>query len=206
METRHIYSENELLQQLAKGDANAFRVVYDHFYLPVFRFAQQFTKHHQTAEDIATDSFLKLWEKRSGFTEWNKVKSFLFTTVRNACLNYLRDTKRHEQHHDQLRQITTLETEYDLTHHPVAERMYAYLEEEISRLPEKLKNILLLQLQGHTNTEIAAKMGLAEKTVRNLKVDAIKALRIALLMKDSPSLLPFALLLLTMPPKMLLMA
>lgn len=189
-----MYKEEELLQQMGEGDTNAFRLVYDHFYLPVFRFARKFTDHHQAAEDIATDSFLKLWEKRTGFTEWSKMKSFLFTTVRNACINYLRDEKRHAAHHDQLLRSTTLNTEYDLTQHPVAERVYAYMEEEISRLPEKMKAILLLQLSGHSNDEIAGKMGLAEKTVRNLKVEALKTLRIALLNKESFSLLLFTLL------------
>lgn len=175
--------EKDLLQRVANGDTQAFRRVYDHFYLPVFRFAWRFTDQYQAAEDIATESFLKLWEKRKGFEEWNKMKSFLFTTVRNACLNYLRDEKRHAAHQDKLR-IMTPDAAYDLAQHPVAERVYDYMEEEIGRLPEKMKSILFLQLRGLNNEEIAVKLGLAEKTVRNLKVQALKMLRIRLLNKE----------------------
>lgn len=196
LRNKHIQSDDDLVQQVAAGDVDAFRLVYDHFYLPVFRFARKYTGHHQVAEDITTDSFLKLWEQRAGFSEWAKLKSFLFTTVRNACINWLRDEKRHASHRQRLLRIMDVnpEMDYELTRHPVAERVFHYLEDEINRLPEKMKTILLLQLNGYSNQEIAMKIGLAEKSVRNLKVEALKTLRVGLLKKGDFALLLFTFL------------
>ncbi|HEY8388477.1 MAG TPA: sigma-70 family RNA polymerase sigma factor [Parasegetibacter sp.] len=160
----------------------------------IFRFALKFTDHHQAAEDIATEILLKVWENRSGFTEWNKLKSFLFTSVRNASINYLRDEKRHAAHHDQILRETTPEYIHEIMHHPVSEQVFAQIEDLIRLLPEKMKSVLILQLHGLSNNEIALKMGLAEKTVRNLKVEALKMLRIEILNKESFSLLFFTVL------------
>lgn len=170
--------------QLAGGNERAFKILYDLQFLSIFRFAKKFVENRQAAEDITTDAFLKLWDKRGDFDNMQKVKSFLFTTTKNACLNYLRDERRHTANHEQLLSFLSQQSEKNVQQHEITEQILKYIEEEIEKLPVKLKNILRLHLNGMKNAEIAGELGIAEKTVRNLKVDAMKALRIAVLKNE----------------------
>jgi DNA-directed RNA polymerase specialized sigma24 family protein len=41
---------------------------------------------------------MKVQNGRTGFSAWDTMKTFLFKTARNACLDWLRDEKRHAAH------------------------------------------------------------------------------------------------------------
>jgi RNA polymerase sigma-70 factor (ECF subfamily) len=178
------YNESDLVYRLAHDDRQAFEILYQQYFLSVFRFANRFVNDRAAAEDITTESFVKLWNKRNDFDVNEKLKSFLFVATKNACLNYLRGEKRLAHNQQQLEAALALETENNFAQHPVTENVYQYLYEEIEKLPPKMKTILQLHLQGLSNDEISAQMNIAEKTVRNLKVEAIKLLRIAILKRD----------------------
>lgn len=135
----------------------------------------------QAAEDITTETFLKIWDKKINFESVPKLQSFLFTTVRNACRNWLRDEKRHADDHQKLAFILEQQTEMEFMANDITEKVYVYLQDEINKLPLKSRSIIRLQLLGLKNEQIANELGMSEKTVRNLKSDALKFLRIALL-------------------------
>jgi RNA polymerase sigma-70 factor (ECF subfamily) len=162
-------------------DQKAYEEVYNQHYLSVFRFAKKFVDNRAAAEDITTDVFTKLWSKRVDFSETSGVRSFLFTATRNACLNYLRDEQRHTEIQEELAQLLSPQTENDLLREQIKEKVYQYIQEEIEKLPAKMKTILQLHLQGIKNEEIGKKLDISEKTVRNLKTEAIKLLKIAVL-------------------------
>lgn len=43
-----------------------------------------------SVDDIVQDAFVALWERRQAFASERSVKAFLYTAVRNSCLNLLR--------------------------------------------------------------------------------------------------------------------
>jgi RNA polymerase sigma-70 factor (family 1) len=165
---------------LATGNKKAFEALYRSRWLPVFHFIKRFVIDQQAAEDITTDTFLKCWQQREGFEHLEKLDSFLFTVARHACLNYLRDEKRRSAKQKAL--LVTLEREEqpDLAEREVAVLVYQYIYAEIDKLPGNMQAVLRLHLEGVKNDAIAAQLGIAEKTVRNLKVEAIKTLRLRL--------------------------
>ncbi|MBS1567751.1 MAG: RNA polymerase sigma-70 factor [Bacteroidetes bacterium] len=175
------YNEQELLSRLAANDVKAYEELYNHHYLSIFRFARKFVDMRAAAEDIVTDVFVRLWTRRADFSSFSGVRAFLFTATRNACLNYLRDEKKHSDIHHQLSALMPSETEDDAFRQQVAEEVFRYIQEEIAKLSPKMKAILQLHLQGVKNDEIARQLDISEKTVRNLKAEAIKLLRIAML-------------------------
>jgi len=165
---------------LASGDKQAFETLYRHRYLPVFHFIKRFVADQQAAEDITTDTFLKVWKKRKDFAGLEKLDAFLFTVARRTSLNYLRDEKRHWSKKRLLYAGGGAEEQPDLAEQEVAVRVYQYIYEEIGKLPGNMQAVLRLHLEGIKNADIAGQLGLAEKTVRNLKVEAIKTLRLRL--------------------------
>ncbi|KAK6033546.1 hypothetical protein OSTOST_00140 [Ostertagia ostertagi] len=48
----------------------------------------------QVAEDIASDCFLKVWEKRDIFYELAVLKTYLYRAVRNSCISHQRKKAR----------------------------------------------------------------------------------------------------------------
>ncbi|HQX95447.1 MAG: sigma-70 family RNA polymerase sigma factor [Chitinophagaceae bacterium] len=181
MEDYNSYDEKDLLRLFALDNSKAFEAIYKRYYLSVFRFAKNMLPDSQAAEDITTETFLKIWDKKINFESLPKLESFLFTTVRNACRNWLRDEKRHAADHQKLVGILEVQTEMDFMTNEITEKVYIYLQDEINKLPFKSRSILRLQLLGLKNQDIAKELGMAEKTVRNLKSDALKLLRFALL-------------------------
>jgi RNA polymerase sigma-70 factor, ECF subfamily len=65
----------------------------DHF-TGLCQFAVGYVKDQEVAKEIVQDAFVSLWEKRKTIDLSKPVKTYLSTTVRNRCLNYLRDHKK----------------------------------------------------------------------------------------------------------------
>ena len=70
-----------------------FKEIFDRYYLPVKSYGFQYIEDDEIVEDFVQDAFLKVWEKRADFYFVAAIKSFLYMSVRNACLDYLRHQK-----------------------------------------------------------------------------------------------------------------
>jgi RNA polymerase sigma factor (sigma-70 family) len=173
-----LHNAPEVVAALAAGDPQAVEKFYRSRWLAVFHFIRRYVTEQAAAEDIATDTFLKCWERRGDFNSLVRVDVFLFLTAKNVCLNWLRDTRRHSARERELYAELENAEQPDLEEQEVAVRVYQYIYEEIGRLPEKMQQVLRLHLEGIKNEEIASRLGIAEKTVRNLKTEAIRLLRL----------------------------
>ncbi len=184
---RVLTGDTELLDALKQGESHAFNEVYGLFYKPLCYFAEKITGDSSQAEDIATESFVKLLQKNPDFETIPHLKSFLYTTTKNACYDYLRMQKRHEQTHTEMKYLADIseeETEQAVIMAEVLQAIYT----AIDQLPDKYKAVLKLALiEGLSNDEIVAQTGIAYQTVRNHKSAAIKLLRISLFKNSSIS-------------------
>ena len=180
-------NDNEILPALKKGDANAFDYVYKLYFKPLCYFAEKIMGASDIAEDIVTESFVKLLQKNPDFETLINLKSFLYTTTRNGCFDELRMKKRHENIHLEMRYLATLseeEIENNIIQAEVLQAIYTAIEE----LPDKYKNVAKLALvEGKNNDEIVTETGMAYQTVRNHKSEGIKLLRLALFKNDDLS-------------------
>lgn len=177
---RVLSTDTELLEGLKQGNALAFDHVYSLYYKPLCYFAEKITGNAISAEDIATESFVKLLQKNPEFETLQHLKSFLYTSTKNACYDLLRMQKRHDHVHGELKYLAELseeETEHAVIMAEVLQAIYT----AIDRLPGKYKSVIKLALiDGMDNEEIAAETGMAYQTVRNHKSEGIKLLRISL--------------------------
>lgn len=184
---RILTGDTELLNALKQGESHAFTEVYGMFYKPLCYFAEKITGESSHAEDIATESFVKLLQKNPDFETIPHLKSFLYTTTKNACYDYLRMQKRHEQTHTEMKYLADIseeETEQAVIMAEVLQAIYT----AIDQLPDKYKTVLKLALiDGLNNDEVVAQTGMAYQTVRNHKSEAIKLLRISLFKNGSIS-------------------
>lgn len=121
------------------------------------------------AEDVVQDCFVKLWQKEAA-----NDKSFLFTAVRNACIDQLRrnDPLCHDVQPQDLDGTITDSAAQDQSF------LEARLWQAIDDLPARQRQALLLcKRDGKTYREAAELMDISEKTVEHLLGNALKHLR-----------------------------
>jgi len=162
--------------QIKYGDKLAFEKVFKEHYQHLCNFAFQFLKEKAASEEIVQDVFFKLWEKRES-TEIKTIKSYLFSTVRNSCLNQIkhleiRDT--YKQHNEAQIQYSEQQN-YDSV---VENELSNHIEKAISSLPvERQKVFKLSRFEGKKYKEIAEELGVSVKTVESQMSKALKFLR-----------------------------
>lgn len=70
-------------------DMKAYETLYTMLSPQLTNFCFSFVKSRETAEEIVSDVFIKLWQIRNKLTEINNLKVYLYTIARNFCLNYI---------------------------------------------------------------------------------------------------------------------
>jgi RNA polymerase sigma-70 factor (family 1) len=168
----------EIIKPFNKGDPEAFARIYLEFYPFIYSYVHKRISASPSTPDIVADSFTKLLQKRGSFKNLRIVKSYLFQTAKNGCLDYLKHARleREKALEIQKRELALGEDIFD----PSESRaeLLVRIHKVIERLPRKCRQIFLLYYtDGLTITEIAGLLGISEKTVFNQKTIAIKILK-----------------------------
>lgn len=82
------------LRRLQLGDSKGFRWLFEHYHQKVFSYSLRFVKNRQVAEEITSDVFLKLWEKRSQIQTEGSLQQLLLTITRGMAIDHLRKVAR----------------------------------------------------------------------------------------------------------------
>jgi len=165
---------NVLNNKILRIDEREFKNLFDEFYQALCVFASTYLKDDALAADIVQESFVKFWNKREGFDNYFKVKSFLYTMVRNDCLNYIRD------HRLKREDLSVIESSKFYTEALVEEEVYRMFYNAVESLPQQTRQVIECALDGMKSSEIADRLGIAESSVHTLKKLAYKKLRVAL--------------------------
>lgn len=140
---------------------------------PVFEhIAYSYVGSREEAADIVSDCFTRLWEKRDTVLS-ESVLSYMYTTVRNACINYRKSARHNNEVYQSL-----LETEGDLmdiftetiSHSDpsevFAEDILAITRESLKKVPDEQKEAFLRhRIDGLSYQEIAAALGIPRSRV-----------------------------------------
>lgn len=152
-----------------------FERIYDLHFNALCAFAYKYLNDVLSVEDLVQEAFISLWEKRADFRDRMAIKSFLFTSVRNKCLNQLKHKKVKKKHEEHL--VYELESEQFFTRAVIEEETFNRLYIEIENLPESARYIMLLALNGLKNPEIAEKLSVSVNTVKTQKKIAYSKLK-----------------------------
>lgn len=82
--------DDELMQQVATGDMDAFHDLYDRASKSVYGFALSITQNTYDAEDVLQETFLKVYAKAGEYLPQGKPMAWIFTITRNLALSRLR--------------------------------------------------------------------------------------------------------------------
>jgi RNA polymerase sigma-70 factor (ECF subfamily) len=179
--------EKNLIILLKKGDQNAFGLLF-HFYYPgLVMYAFQFTANMENAEEIVQNFFVRLWEKHEKIELCDSLKNFLFLSVRNGSLDFLKHQRIEKKYINEMIELSRHHLAYDIDLF-VSSELQKRLKQGIDLLPEKCREIFVMsRMQGRKNNEIAAELNISKRTVETQISKALKVLRVEL--KDYVGLL-----------------
>jgi RNA polymerase sigma-70 factor (family 1) len=178
MSLRFLYQDDfTLLQNFRNGDISAFRCIYNTHYRPLCHFANCRIKDSTQAEDIITEGFIALWQKRMEFETYKGLTAFLYTCTKNACTNHINRIRRHSFSHQEMAYLFDHSEPFESVD-GIRNDLIQFSIIESENLPPAMKNIFqLLYIEGFSATEIAEKLNLSVHTVRAQKANAIKRVR-----------------------------
>jgi RNA polymerase sigma-70 factor (ECF subfamily) len=154
-------------------DLPSYEKLFRELFKPLCGLGIKYVGDPDEARNLVHEVFITVWEKFDTLPPDTNYKSYLFTSVRNRCLNYLRDKKNHlplekmaESKFSEINtQLETAELEKEI-------------EMAINSLPEKCRQVFELnRMEGLKYAEIAEKLGISVKTVEAQMSKALSVLR-----------------------------
>jgi RNA polymerase sigma-70 factor (ECF subfamily) len=161
-------------------DESTLESLFKDYFIGLCQFAVGYVKDHEVAKEIVQDAFVSLWEKRQTIDLSKPVKSYLSATVRNRCLNYLRDHKKFSNDLLALENLSN-ETIYDQPDQLVESDIRIQITIAIEELPEKCREIFKLsRFQNLKYQQIADELQISVKTVETQMSKALQHMRFRL--------------------------
>lgn len=171
---------DENLHIIEKLDKKSFEILFKQYFSVLCQFARKYVRDLDTSKEIVHDCFVSFWDKRESIDLSKPVKTYLFTSVHNRCLNYIRNNKKFDQNVENFELL-------DLSHHHVAsdslveQEVSSQIHNAIESLPEKCKEIFKMsRFEDMKYKDIAEKLNLSVKTVEAQMSKALQVMRTSL--------------------------
>ena len=155
-------------------DKTEFDQLFKQYYPQLYYYAFSFVNSIETSKDIASDAFESVWQNFS-YINKETAKAYLYTFVRNKCIDYLRHQNIHEQY---------VELYTEITQH--------YIEVEYQEMDEKVASIrrAMQKLTPHTRhileecyihrkkyQEVADELNISTNAVKKHIIKALQTIR-----------------------------
>lgn len=167
------YTDINLYKRIQKGNELAFDMLFKKYYAPLCRFALMFTKDNDNAEEIVQSFFVKFWQQRKKARIKSSLKSYLYTSVRNTSLNFLKKEITRANYE------LSYEENKEQTQEEIKNKDFVEIyDNAVNSLPTRTKEVYTLsKYEGLTYAEIAEYLQISAKTVENNMGIAFKKLR-----------------------------
>lgn len=167
----------ELQTQIARyGDEQAFAGLFRLLYDRLLRFCMQYVPAREAAEEIVSDVFVKIWNRREELGAIDNLEVYLFVAVKNHSLNHLEQyASLHVTAIDN--GISELSGSADPEKDMEWKELLGKLDIEVNRLPDQCKKVFkLIREEGFKYKDVAAILNISPRTVETQLFRAIKRL------------------------------
>lgn len=163
---------SSIIDGLIIGDENTYIFLFREYYVSLCSYSRRYVGRKDIAEEIVSETFLRIWENRESLNIKTSVKSYLFQAVCNNSLYYLRKLKRENQFVEFFQETESKNFGFAITsdeveeHSLIMEDISHKIDEAVCRLPEQQQRAFRLKrMDGKKTREVAELMGLSVKTV-----------------------------------------
>jgi RNA polymerase sigma-70 factor (family 1) len=182
MKNQNLHRLNEdtqfLIDRLRNGEEAAYQVLFNEYYKVLTIFANKYLKDIEESKELVQDLFVHLYERRTNLDINSSLKSYLFRSTHNRCINYINAQKIRNKYAEHV-SFTVDVKENSLEDEVTSIELENVLYKAISDLPPKCRSIFKMnRFEGLSNSEIAEKLKLSKRTVETQISKALKILRV----------------------------
>lgn len=168
-----------LFSRIQRDEKQAFDQLYVLHFDNLKQFAQQYIRHEEVADELVSELFIQVWLKRGTLHEISHPTRYLYRSVKNACLTYLKRENRHvrvpiddvDQASLQMGVIANPEQLLEY------KELLEHLEEAVDLMPDQRRIIFRMVKEDRLKSrEVAELLGLSVRTVENHVYRAVKQL------------------------------
>jgi RNA polymerase sigma-70 factor, ECF subfamily len=172
--------EGILINGLKNRDKVIFDYTFNHYYSGLCAFSMQYLNDKDAVEDLVQDFFVYLWMEGPRLQILHSLKSYLFSSIRNRCL----DIQKHQSVHERYKKhyLNSANVSDNISdYHLVESELNVLIMRSMDKLPPRCREIFnLSRVQGLSNQQISEQLNLSKRTVELQISNALKNLRLEL--------------------------
>lgn len=177
-------NDRELISGLREGSEKAYESLFSLYYVKLCLYAEHFLREKHSAREIVDDFFCELWMNSENIKIQSNLRAYLFSSIHNRCLKYLRHEKVKQEYANNQHYLFTdreiLEPVSDEM--PEAILFIRELEDKVAEaiemLPSECRKIFTLsRFDDLSYQEIAQQLGISVNTVKTQMARALQKLR-----------------------------
>ena len=88
---------SEVIKGINRKDEKAWKVLFDHFYVPLCHHSLRILRDEQVVADVVQETLIRLWNSNICFDSSRGMVVYLYRAVTNNSLKYLRDRNVEEE-------------------------------------------------------------------------------------------------------------
>jgi RNA polymerase sigma-70 factor (ECF subfamily) len=159
-------ADEVLLKSIANGDRYAFSLLYNRHLKDLHSYVYFACGNAEISADILQELFLKVWEEKKNFEKITCFKTYIFRCAKNKVIDHLRREKVKMLIYEEI--STADESDlYGADRHLISEECREMVNEAISLLPSKRRQILLLKTEQELSLdEIAVNLAISKSVVK----------------------------------------
>lgn len=167
---------NKLLNRIALyDDAIAYKELFSLYHSKLIHFSSLITHSRESAEEVVSDVFLKIWHNRSTLTRVENFHLYIYIITKNLSINCSLKQKRNKSFSLDDTVVEFKSIYLDPEQLMITGEMYKRILTAISELPPKCQLIFkLIKEDGLKYREVAALLDISLKTVENQMTIALK--------------------------------
>lgn len=175
------YTDQELLELIAKDDESAFTELYHRYWEDMFIAATKALRSKIEAGDVLQDIFLSIWNRRHELKIEGSFKSYLYTSVRYKVIHYIsKDITRY----DYLVLLADVSVNWlppDAEINLQLKELHQAVNNVVTQMPPKMQQVYILSRQDQlSHKEIADKLSLSVETVKKHIQHALQLIKATL--------------------------
>jgi RNA polymerase sigma factor (sigma-70 family) len=168
---------NDLLARLNNNDAAAHADLFKATYADLTVFVFRMIDNEDESEDIAISAITRLIGKKLTFSAVEQLKAYLYISVRNGALNYLRAAQKEDPFRKKLQEDLPLAEEPGVNKKYEMDHLRRLIDAGLGKLEKQCAAVIRLTMQNMQPDEIAKALNISPNQVYTQKSKGIARLR-----------------------------
>jgi RNA polymerase sigma-70 factor (ECF subfamily) len=153
----------QIIKQFSKKNCLAFKQIYEAYYKKLCKYAFGYVLDYEVARDLVQSMYVDLWESQKSIDTIEKLESFLYTSVKNSSINYIRKLSSKDKYKSFIIRNNSELLDENIRHENI--ELNNIIKSIVDDFDPSCKKVYELKLMGKKNKEIADVLSISIKTV-----------------------------------------